>query len=58
VMTVRFVLPKGGYATTVLGHVTRLTDATIARSGREQTDEAERWVPDESSPRDEDAENG
>lgn len=31
-LAVRFVLPKGGYATTVLARAVRLTDATIARS--------------------------
>ncbi|MFT3769799.1 MAG: tRNA pseudouridine(13) synthase TruD [Minicystis sp.] len=31
---VRFVLPKGGYATTVLGRASRLIDATAPRGGR------------------------
>jgi len=47
-LAVGFVLPKGGYATTVLGRVARLLDASIARSDREQTGAAERLAPDTS----------
>lgn len=53
-IAVRFTLPKGGYATTVLGRVARLVDATIARSDREQTAGAERLAPDEPVPQEED----
>ena len=37
-LTVRFVLPQGGYATTVLGEVFDLVDATSARQNREQNE--------------------
>jgi tRNA pseudouridine13 synthase len=53
-IAVRFTLPKGGYATTVLGRVACLLDATIARSGREQTADAERLAEDVPSPHEED----
>jgi tRNA pseudouridine13 synthase len=45
-LEVRFTLPKGGYATTVLGRIARLLDATIARSEREQTAAPERLGQD------------
>lgn len=41
-IAVRFILPKGGYATTVLGRVARLEDATIARLSPEHSTDAER----------------
>lgn len=53
-LVVRFTLPKGGYATIVLGRVARLRDASIARSDREQTPDAERLAQDHPSPQEED----
>ncbi|MEZ4313771.1 MAG: tRNA pseudouridine(13) synthase TruD [Polyangiaceae bacterium] len=53
-----FTLPKGGYATTVLGRAARLHDATVARSDREQPHEAERLAPGDLSPHDDDGGNG
>lgn len=55
VLAVTFTLPKGGYATTVLGRVVCLVDATIARSPREQTTSSERLPDDDSVPHDGDA---
>lgn len=57
-LSVRFTLPKGGYATTVLGRVARLEDATISRSNREQPADPERLAQDDLAPRDEDDGNG
>ena len=51
----RFVLPKGGYATTVLGRVVKLLDATIARTPREQIPDGERFASEESAAHDGDA---
>jgi len=47
-LAVSFTLPKGGYATTVLGRVVSLVDATLARSAREQTGNTERLGDDDS----------
>ena len=57
-LSVRFTLPKGGYATTVLGRVAHLTDATISRSNREQSADPERLAEGDPAPRDEDDGNG
>jgi tRNA pseudouridine13 synthase len=57
-VAVTFVLPKGGYATTVLGRAVQLDDATNSRSTREQTAEAERLPQDESTSHEEDSGNG
>jgi tRNA pseudouridine13 synthase len=57
-LAVRFVLPKGGYATTVLGRVARLSDATVARSEREQTERAERLAQDDAMSQKDDGEIG
>ena len=53
-LAVRFTLPKGGYATIVLGRVARLRDASIARLDREQTPDAERLAQAHPSPQEED----
>ncbi len=55
VIAVSFVLPKGGYATTVLGRAVRLVDASIARTTREQIPDGERLPSDDSTPHDGDA---
>ena len=54
-IAVLFVLPKGGYATTVLGRVVKLLDATLARTPREQIPDGERFAPEESAAHDGDA---
>lgn len=46
-LAVRFTLPKGGYATTVLGRVARLEDATVARSPQGRSPDAERSGEDD-----------
>jgi tRNA pseudouridine13 synthase len=55
VLAVTFVLPKGGYATTVLGRAVKLVDATIARTPQEQIPDGERLASDEPVPSDEQA---
>ncbi len=55
VIAVSFVLPKGGYATTVLGRAVRLVDASIARTTREQIPDGEGLPSDDSTPHDGDA---
>ena len=57
-IVVSFVLPKGGYATTVLGRTVKLVDASVARSSREQTEGAERSGSDGSVPPDGESEIG
>ena len=53
IVVVSFVLPKGGYATTVLGRSVNLIDASIARSPREQTEAVERSGAEETAAEDE-----
>ncbi len=48
-LELRFVLPKGGYATTVLGQACRFTDAT-SRSAEGRDEEAPGLSPEEESP--------
>jgi tRNA pseudouridine13 synthase len=57
-IAVSFVLPKGGYATTVLGRSVHLVDATISRTVREQTGNPDGSAQDDPAPQEEDAENG
>ncbi len=57
-LAVSFTLPKGGYATTVLGRVARLQDATISRSNREHPPDAERLGQDDPALVAEDDGNG
>lgn len=57
-LAVSFTLPKGGYATTVLGRAAHLLDATVARSPAQSHGGPERADGDLSQPQEEDDPTG